>query len=69
MKTATTLLFTILILGALYSATGQKTESPNAAKLTEEAKDALQLLVKEDFETLNSRMTDAAKKELSLIHI
>ena len=65
MKTATTLLFTIVILGALYSATAQKTESPNAAKLTEEAKDALQLLVKEDFETLNSRMTDAAKKELT----
>ena len=65
MKRAITLLFTILILGVLHSAIAQKTESPNATKLNEEANDALQLLVKEDFETLNSRMTEATKKELT----
>lgn len=65
MKRATTLLFTILILAVLHPAIAQKTESPSVTKLNEEANDALQLLVKEDFETLNSRMTDAAKKELT----
>jgi hypothetical protein len=64
MKQATTLLFAILILGLVHSALAQKAETPNATKLNEEANEALQLLVKEDFETLYSRMTGAAQKEL-----
>jgi len=64
MKRATALLLTILVLGIFHSALAQKTESPNAAKLNTEANEALELMVKEDFETLYSRLNEATQKEL-----
>lgn len=65
MKRATTLLLTILVLGVIPAiAQNQKGESPNAVKLSEEANAALQLMVQEDYDTLYSRLTEAAQKEL-----
>lgn len=64
MKKATALVLTILVLGIFHSVLAQKTESPNAAKLNAEGNEALELMVKGDFETLYSRLNEASQKEL-----
>lgn len=65
MKRATILLFTVLMLGVIPAmAQNPKGESPNAAKITEEANAALQLFVQEEYDTLFSRLTESAQKDL-----
>ncbi len=64
MKRATALVLTILFLGIFHSALAQKTETPNAAKLNAEGNEALELMVKGDFDTLYSRLNEASQKEL-----
>ena len=63
MKRATALLLTIVFLGIFHPAMAQQAKNSNAAKLTEEANNALQLLIKEDFDTLYSRFNEAMQKE------
>jgi|SRR5829696_7966077 len=64
MKRATALFLTILVLGIFHSALAQKTESPNAAKLNTEGNEAIELMVKGDFEMLYSRLNEATQKDL-----
>lgn len=65
MRRSTASLLTILICGTLFFSFAQKEESPSVAKLKTEANEALQLMVKEDFDTLSSRLSESTRKELT----